>query len=74
MTLGLNEAGETVIQEYGVMPLVAHLEKGINGVTVYPLEEYTEELAAKNQIIKQDSAFSLSYCQELCGKVWEDLY
>lgn len=74
VVLGTDEAGNIAIQEYGVMPLVAHLEEGINGVTVYPLEEYTEELAAKNRIIKQDSAFSLSYCQELCGKVWEDLY
>lgn len=74
VVLGVDEAGNIVIQEYDVMPLVAHLEEGVGGVTVYPLEEYTEELAAKNQIIKQDSDFSLSYCQELCGKVWADLY
>lgn len=74
VVLGTDEAGNIAIQEYGVMPLVAHLEEGINGVTVYPLEEYTEELADRNQIIKQDSSFSLSYCQELCGKVWGDLY
>ncbi len=74
VTLGLNEAGETYIEEYGVEPVVAHLEEGTDGVTVYKLEDYTEELAARNCIVEQDSAFSLQYCQELCRKVWGNLY
>jgi len=58
------------ISEYGVQPVVCHLEEGINGVTVYSLDEYTEELAGRNQIIHQDSAFNLAYCKELCNQVW----
>lgn len=74
VTIGLDESGEAFIKEYGVMPLVAHLEEGVNGVTVYPLDEYTDELARSNRIVVQDSAFSLQYCEELCEKIWGNLY
>ena len=61
-----------MITEYGVLPLVCHVEKGFGGVTVYPLSEYTEELAARNEIVKQDKSFSLEYCQELVNRVFGD--
>ena len=70
VTLSVDEAGEVFVETYGVEPLVAHLEEGANGVTVYPLSEYTDELADANQIRKQDSDFSLQYCEELCERVW----
>lgn len=63
--------GRVHIADYGVMPLVCHVEKGMDGVTVYALSDYTEELAERNAIIQQDAAFSLEYCRELCHKVWE---
>lgn len=58
------------IKDYDIIPLVCHLEEGIEGVTVYELSEYTQELAQKNCIIRQDPSFSLEYCKELCEKVW----
>lgn len=70
VTIGLNKDGEAVITEYGVLPVVCHLEKGFGGVTVYPLAEYTEELAERNEIRKQDESFSLDYCQELAERVF----
>lgn len=70
VTVERNEAGEVYIAQYGVEPLVCHLQQGINGVTVYPLDEYTGELASVNEIIKQDANFSLEYCETLCEKVW----
>ena len=72
VTIGLDENGEAVITEYGVLPVVCHLEKGFGGVTVYPLSEYTEELAERNEIVKQDGSFSLNYCQELVESVFGD--
>lgn len=72
VTVGLDENGEAVITEYGVLPVVCHVEKGFGGVTVYPLSEYTEELAARNEIVKQDKSFSLEYCQELVNRVFGD--
>ena len=72
VTIGLDENGEAVITDYGVLPVVCHLEKGFGGVTVYPLSEYTEELAAHNEILKQDECFSLDYCWELVRGVFGD--
>ena len=68
------ENDKVAISDYGVEPVVCHLEQGVNGITVYPLSEYTRELAERNEIVKQDSAFSLEYCEELCEKVWEEYY
>lgn len=70
VTVGLDEEGRAVITDYGVEPLVCHLEVGFGGVTVYPLEEYTEELAKRNEIVGQDGSFSLDYCRELSESVF----
>ena len=48
---------------------MSHLEKGFGGVTVYPLSQYSEELAKRNEIRKQDSDFSYEYCVNLAEKV-----
>ena len=70
VTIGVNEEGEAVIKSYDVEPLVCHLEPGFGGVTVYPLSEYTEELAGRNEIVKQDGNFSLEYCRKLAEDVF----
>lgn len=70
ITLERGADGDVRICDYGVEPLVCHVEKGIGGVTVYRLSDYTEELAGRNAIAAQDENFSLDYCRELCGKVW----
>ena len=68
------EDDRITITDYSVEPVVCHLEKGTNGVTVYKLSAYTSELAEKNQIRLQDPAFSLEYCQQLCARVWDENY
>ncbi len=70
VTIGVDEEGETVIRSYDVEPLICHVESGFGGVTVYPLSEYTEELAERNEIIKQDGNFSLEYCRKLVKDVF----
>lgn len=70
VTVGMEDSGEAFVVDYRVEPLVCHLTEGVNGVTVYPLSDYTEELAAENAITEQDSAFSLEYCYKLCEEVW----
>jgi len=74
VTIGRNADGEVVITDYGVEPLVCHVESGFGGVTVYSLDEYTEGLAGKNEIVKQDANFSLQYCKDLAGKVFGELW
>lgn len=69
VTIGRDETGEVVITDYKMEPLVCHLEEGTDGVTVYFMEDYTEELAKKNEIRKQDTNFSLEYCEKLWAEV-----
>ena len=70
VTLTREEDGEVVISDWSVEPLVCHVEKGFGGVTVYPLAEYTEELAGRNEIVSQDADFSLEYCLEVVDQVF----
>ncbi len=70
VTVGLDDEGKAAILSYGVEPLVCHVEQGFGGVRVYPLREYTVELAAQNEIIEQDGSFSLEYCQKLAEEVF----
>ncbi len=66
--------GQVVISEYGIEPVVCHVEKGVNGVTVYKLSDYTVELAERNAIRKTATSFSLEYCRQLCSQVFGELY
>lgn len=52
------------------MEKLARARVAVFGVTVYPLEEYTEELAGRNEIVKQDASFSLDYCLDLVEEVF----
>lgn len=70
VTLQRGNDGEVYIADYGIEPLVSHVEEGINGVTVYRLSDYTEELAGRNAIVLQNQTFSLDYCRNLCDRVW----
>lgn len=64
------ESGMVEIRDYGVKALVSHVQSGSNGVQVYPLEEYSQELAAANEIVFQAPDFSYQYCVDLCNRIW----
>lgn len=70
VTISRNDEGEVSIADWAVKPLVCHLERGFGGATVYPLDEYTEELAERNEIVKQDDSFTLDYCMDLAESVF----
>lgn len=72
ITLTRDNNDNVVISNYNVEALVCHVEDCTNGVTVYPLAEYTEDLANQNAIKTQDANFSLQYCIDLCNQVWGD--
>jgi len=61
------------VTDYSVLPLVTHLGEGYGGIKVYPLAEYTEELARKNRIVAQDPKFSLDYMKELADRIFGDI-
>ena len=70
ITIEMDEQGNVYIADYYIRAVVCHVEEKTNGITVYPLSEYTEELAEQNAIRSQDANFSLEYCIELCNKVF----
>lgn len=74
VTVGLDENGEVVIQDYGVTALVTHLSCGINGVYTMKLADYTQELSLESEMIHQDAAFSKEYCVNLCNEIWGELW
>ena len=71
-----DDSGKVVIENYGIEPTVAHIDvRGGHG-NIYTkfLKDYTEEDMANNSIHRQDPAFTMDMCKELCRKVWGDLY
>ncbi len=74
VTISKNSSGDTSVSDYGVRAVVCHLEDGYQGVTVYPLNEYTEEMGLKNAIIAQDPSFGAEACRNICNDVWGDMW
>ena len=70
ITLAKDILGEVRIVDSGVKALVCHVTHEHNGVAVYPLSDYTDELAASNAIREQDSSFTRQQCVDLCNSVW----
>ena len=64
-----NEEGMVIIDSFEALPLVTHLESGEQKITVYPLEDYTAELENGNEIIMQDSSFSIDYLKQIWNEV-----
>ena len=46
---------------------------GSKNPTVYPLFQYTDELANANEMSRKDSKFSLEYCKEICDDVFGNM-
>jgi poly-gamma-glutamate synthesis protein (capsule biosynthesis protein) len=70
ITLAKDPSGEVRIADSGIKALVCHVTHGRGGVAVYPLSDYTDELAASNAIREQDSSFARQQCVDLCNAVW----
>ncbi|MCR5657161.1 MAG: CapA family protein [Butyrivibrio sp.] len=74
VTIKKDKDGVTGVSDYGVKSLVCHVSDAHNGVTVYPLAEYPDELSKENAITTQDPSFSKAHCVEICNEVWGDLW
>ena len=72
VTISKDDTGEVKVIDYGVRPLVSHVTSEPGSVSVYFLNDYTEQLEAENEITTQDPEFSIEYCIDLCDSVWED--
>lgn len=71
VTLKKNEAGVVEIAEYDAIEIVCHMGKG-SEYSVYYMEDYTEEMASENLILKQDSEFSKALCESVFDQVWSE--
>lgn len=71
VTLKRNDFGEVEIIEYDAKEIVCHMAEG-SEYTVYYMEDYTEEMASENLILKQDSEFSKALCESVFDQVWEE--
>lgn len=65
-----DETGEVSVTEYDAIPVVSHVESARGKVTTYFLEDYTEDMAKQNEIIKQDANFSREYLAELSDNIY----
>lgn len=70
VTINGDNRENVFIKNYTVEALVDHVTKAYNGVTVYPLRNYTRDLEMANEISRQDPDFSIEYCNDLCNRVW----
>ena len=70
VVLNAGNKSDVSVKKYTVMAVVDHVTSAHNGVTVYPLKNYTPDLEKANEIRLQDPAFSAGYCRDLCNKVW----
>lgn len=69
VTITKEPAGNAYISEYGAQPLVTYVSDTKETIAVYPLEQFTDEMADSSYTIKFDTDFSKSYCEELWEKV-----
>lgn len=69
VTLKRNESGEVEIIAYDAKEIVCHMDEG-SEYTVYYMEDYTEEMASENLILKQDKEFSKALCESVFDQVW----
>jgi poly-gamma-glutamate synthesis protein (capsule biosynthesis protein) len=60
---------EIVIEKAGVIPVVTHYEAGYANFRIYPLCDYTDELAKKHRNNRQDNAISSLWFNTLSHEV-----
>ncbi len=64
-----NTSGETTVENVVFEGAVTHFGYGMSNIRVYPLDEYTQELASKHGVISKTSSFSRDYLYDLLEDV-----
>ncbi len=65
------EEGNTSIDKYSFMPIVTHYNTSYSGFKIYPLVEYTNELATGHGVAGHDGAVSVERFRGMVDKVFE---
>lgn len=64
-----NTTGEIALENVKFSGVVTHFGYGCSNIRVYPLEDYTEELASKHGVQSKTSDFSLQYLYDILNDV-----
>ncbi len=59
------ETGKTTFTDMSFKPVVTHYGRGYTDITIYPLEAYSEELAASHGVRANTPGFSMEYIKSL---------
>ena len=73
VTITKDADGKVYISEYGAQPLVTYVSEDQKEIAVYPLEQFTDEMALSSHTIKYDTSFSKTYCEQLWESVMGEL-
>ena len=72
VTIRRNENDEVYIHNYQAVPIVTQMLTGPGLITSYKFDDYSQELAMENEIIKQDPNFSFEYCIKIWNETFPD--
>lgn len=64
-----NTSGELSFENVKFSGVVTHYGYSYSNLRIYPLEDYTEELASKHGVLSKTSDFSLKYLQDILNSV-----
>lgn len=64
-----NTSGEVSFENVKFSGVVTHYGYSYSNLRIYPLEEYTEELASKHGVLSYSSDFSLQYLYDIMNEV-----
>lgn len=64
-----NATGGLSFENVKFSGVVTHYGYNYSNVRVYPLEDYTEELASKHGVLSKTSSFSLQYLYDIVNEV-----
>ncbi len=68
------EDGKISIDDYSAEPVISHIVSGAGNLTVYFLNDYTEDLAKENELSSVDSSFSIDFLKSFFKENIGDAY
>lgn len=64
-----NTTGEIALENVKFSGVVNHYGYSFSNIRIYPLEDYTQELASKHGVLSKTSDFSLQYLYDILNDV-----
>ncbi len=68
------EDGEISIDDYSAEPVISHMVPGAGNLTVYFLDDYTDELVKESELSSIDSSFSIDFLKSFFKENIGDAY